>query len=108
MTLREHKLWPLIEEVGLKKAFSSMMGATIRVPSDMNELRTVIRKYLSIAKTDYEETIKSYANEALKIYSKIQTWHPLDRPKGLQLYGYGVPPATRKLYEALKKATKGD
>ena len=105
MSLREHKLWTLIEEVGLKKAYISISAAG-RVPGDINELRQIIRTYIPLAKTNYEEVIKYHANDALKEYSKMQSWLKEYIPKGWTLYNYGLPPAIRRLYEALKKQKK--
>lgn len=99
MGLREHKLWPLIEEVGLKRLWMHTIGAT-RVPNDINKLKTTLKKYVGVLRTDYEETIKHYANEALKQYGKILTWTEVPRGFG---FNYDIPPATRRLYEALQK-----
>ena len=106
MTLREHKLWPLIEEVGLKKAFMHILGGGFRVPGDIDELRKTIKKYIELARTDYEEVIRTHANNALSEYSKMQTWAGKEMPRGLDLYNCNLPPATRRLYNELKKMRK--
>lgn len=91
----------LVEEVGLKRAWSK--EAADRPPNDLVKIKKTIAKWYICYRGDrYEKSIKRLAREAVQEYAKmIRTWRPDTIPKGITMYSYGLPPATRRLYLAL-------
>jgi len=99
MNIRSHRCWPLIEEVGLKRLFIREANPG-RVPNDLELIRSRLRPIIENFDERYDFLVKACAIESLAIFKGATQagFHP----KGMELYSYGIPPATRGLSKALQ------
>jgi len=103
MNIRSHRCWPLIEEVGLKRLFIRVASPG-RVPNDLEFIRGQLRPIIENFDEQYDFLVKASAIESLaKFRGATQAGF---HPKGMELYSYGIPPATRSLTKALQEGIR--